>query len=41
MVKLSPKEIAELKGQGYIFQNDKEHFVCRVITVNGTMTSEK
>ncbi|AEB76684.1 4Fe-4S binding protein [Clostridium botulinum] len=41
MVKLSPKEIAELKGQGYILEKDKEHFVCRVITVNGTMTSEK
>lgn len=41
MIKISPKEIAELKGQGYILQNDKEHFICRVITINGTMTSEK
>lgn len=41
MTKVSQKEIAKLKGQGFILQNDKEHFVCRVITVNGTMTTEK
>lgn len=36
--KLTDEEIKNLKGQGFILQNDKEHFVCRVITVDGCLT---
>jgi dissimilatory sulfite reductase (desulfoviridin) alpha/beta subunit len=36
--KLTEQEITTLKGQGYILQNDKEHFVCRIITVDGSLT---
>lgn len=39
--KLTEQEIKNLKGQGYILQNDKEHFVCRVITVDGSLTQEE
>ncbi|MTK13236.1 MAG: (4Fe-4S)-binding protein [Clostridiaceae bacterium] len=39
--KLNDEEVKSLKGQGYILQNDKEHFVCRVITVDGTLTPDK
>ncbi|RKD29527.1 4Fe-4S binding protein [Thermohalobacter berrensis] len=34
---LTAKEISRLKGEGFIFQRDKEHFVCRVITVDGNL----
>lgn len=39
--KLTEQEIKNLKGQGYILQNDREHFVCRVITVDGSLTPEE
>lgn len=39
--KLTEQEIKSLKGQGYILQNDKEHFVCRIVTVDGSLTPEK
>lgn len=39
--KLTEQEIKILKGQGYILQNDREHFVCRVITVDGSLTPEE
>lgn len=41
MARLTVEEIAALKGQGYIIQRDKKHFVCRIVTVDGTVTPDK
>lgn len=39
--KLEAGEIARLKGQGFILQRDKEHFVCRIVTVNGCLQPQQ
>lgn len=41
MRKVNEEEIKALKGQGFILQNNNEDFVCRVITVDGTLKKEK
>jgi dissimilatory sulfite reductase (desulfoviridin) alpha/beta subunit len=41
MTNLTSEEIAGLKGQGFIMQRDKEHFICRIVTVDGTMDPKK
>lgn len=38
---LAAEEVASLKGEGFLLQRDKEHFACRVITGNGTLTPEE
>ena len=39
-VKVSAEEKVKLKGQGFLPQKDGEHFICRVITVDGNLNSE-
>ncbi len=39
-VKVSTEEKAKLKGQGFLPQRDGEHFICRVITMDGNLNSE-
>lgn len=41
MLTLSPDEKKALKGRGIILNRDGEHFIARVITVDGTLTSEQ
>lgn len=41
MLKLTADEKKALKGRGIILNRDGEHFIARVITVDGTLTSEQ
>jgi len=41
MLNLSAEEKKALKGRGIILNRDGEHFIARVITVDGTLTSEQ
>ena len=41
MLNLTPDEKKALKGRGIILNRDGEHFIARVITVDGTLTSEQ
>ena len=40
-MKLTDAEKKALKGQGYILNRDGEHFIARIITEDGTLTSEE
>lgn len=37
--KITPEQRKEVKGQGFLSNNDGIHFSCRVITENGALTS--
>ena len=37
----TPEQIKAVKGQGFLFNNDKEHFNGRVITENGVLNAEQ
>lgn len=39
MLKITPEEKAALKGRGYIITNDGEHFIARIITVDGVLSA--
>lgn len=41
MLEITQEEIKRLKGLGFLFNNDKEHFSARVITENGVMSGEQ
>lgn len=41
MLNLSAEELTALKGQGFLFMKDKEHFNCRIVFPAGTATSEE
>ncbi|MEW9095569.1 MAG: 4Fe-4S binding protein [Clostridiaceae bacterium] len=41
MINISEEKIKELKGEGFILQNNKEDFICRVITVDGTLKEKE
>ncbi|MEA4920176.1 MAG: (4Fe-4S)-binding protein [Clostridiaceae bacterium] len=41
MLKITPEEKASLKGRGYIITNDGEHFIARIITVDGTLSADE
>ena len=41
MAKLTAEEKKALKGRGYVITNDGEHFIARVITVDGTLTADE
>ncbi|MBQ1271263.1 MAG: (4Fe-4S)-binding protein [Clostridia bacterium] len=41
MANLTPEVKKALKGRGYVITNDGEHFIARVITVDGTLTAEE
>ena len=41
MLNLTPDEKKALKGRGIIMTRDGEHFIARVITVDGTLTAEQ
>ena len=41
MAEFTNEEKAALKGRGMIIQRDGEHFVARILTENGTLTSEQ
>lgn len=41
MLKLTPDEKKALKGRGIILNRDGEHFIARIITEDGTLTSEQ
>lgn len=41
MLNLTPEEKKALKGRGLILNRDGEHFIARVITVDGTLTSDQ
>ena len=40
-MKLTDAEKKALKGRGYILNRDGEHFIARIITEDGTLTSEE
>lgn len=40
-VKIPIEEKRRLKGQGFICQNDGEHFACRVLTKDGCLNTEE
>ena len=37
-VKITPEQRKSVKGQGFLSNNDGQHFSCRVITENGALT---
>ena len=41
MRNITAEEKKALKGRGYIMTRDGEHFIARVITVDGMMTDEE
>lgn len=41
MLNLTAQEKKALKGRGYIATRDGEHFVARVVTVDGTLTADE
>ena len=41
MLKITDAEKKALKGRGYIMTRDGEHFVARVITVDGLLTDKE
>lgn len=41
MLNITPEEKKALKGRGYIMTNDNEHFIARIITVDGLLTAEE
>lgn len=41
MVDLTAEELAALKGEGFLFMKDKEHFNCRVVFAAGEATSDE
>ena len=41
MLNLTPEEKKALKSRGYLLTRDNEHFVARIITVNGLLTAEQ
>lgn len=41
MLKITPEEKTALKGRGYIMTNDGEHFIARIISVDGTFSAEQ
>ena len=41
MLNITAEEKKALKGRGYIMTRDGEHFIARVITVDGMMTDEE
>ena len=41
MLNISDAEKKALKGRGYIMTRDGEHFIARIITIDGTMSCEK
>ena len=36
---IAPEEIKRVKGQGFLFNNDHEHFAARVITEDGVLNA--
>lgn len=40
-LKITPYEIKTLKGQGFLFNRDKQHFSARIITENGVLSSDQ
>lgn len=36
---LTPEDIKRVKGQGFLFNNDHEHFAARIITENGVLSA--
>ena len=40
-MKITDAEKKALKGRGYIMNRDGEHFIARIITEDGTLTSEE
>lgn len=40
-LKITPDEIKAAKGQGFLFNKDKQHFSGRIITQNGVVSSEQ
>ena len=41
MKQITPEEKAALKGRGMISAKDGEHFTARILTENGTVTSDE
>lgn len=41
MLKITDEEKKALKGRGYIMTRDGEHFIARIITIDGTITCEQ
>ena len=41
MLKITPAEKKALKGRGLIMTRDNEHFIARIITVDGTLNNEE
>ena len=41
MLKITPEEKTALKSRGYIMTNDNEHFIARIITVDGVLSAKQ
>ena len=41
MANLTAQEKKALKGRGYIITNDGEHFIARIITIDGTLNADE
>ena len=41
MLNITEAEKKALKGRGYIMTRDGEHFIARIITVDGVLTNEE
>lgn len=41
MLKITPEEKTALKSRGYIMTNDNEHFIARIITVDGVLSANQ
>ena len=40
-IKITPEQKKLVKGQGFLSNNDGQHFSCRVITENGVLTADQ
>ncbi|MEG0692907.1 MAG: 4Fe-4S binding protein, partial [Oscillospiraceae bacterium] len=40
-LQITPAEVKRVKGQGFLFNNDKQHFSGRIITENGVISSKQ